>query len=690
MSRPSDKHKSLAADLASLMPITDENKQQVFDLLKQLGYDNLPEIKQESFDESGFENHVGIYKPETKNGEVHYIRDVALKGRWSYYADVQSIPPKSDKKRIVLLGESVTRGFLLDPEYTPALVLDQLLNSAQGEPYEVIDLAETNLGMAGIRERYASCTALQPDLVIFFAGNNWREDLLLSIANDPEKQEKIKALTDDVKGIGTVKPQVEVYFKEIVSDFIAEVGGIAKENDFPVLFAIPEFNLLDCRSTPKERVISELPVEQLSVWLQAKENAEQNIKAKTYSEAELHAQKMIDIDPSHPYGFELLADCKIHSEDYDAARNYFEIARDTALFCRTNSKPRVFKVIQNTINEEAPAQNISVVDLPAVFKNHLNGKVPGRDMFLDYCHLTVEGIQVAMEAIYKQVLGIFNDTRREHKAATSIKPSGEVLALGHLFAAIHNAHWGQSYEILLHHCTESLANHKDIAKTMVYYCDMISRNASNHVCKSLEKILEDNNKLDRYVHALIPGKDMKNMELELVDAMTTVLQANGVNIKEYLTNLRIEEHGIKNGTVDLLQPYYHATSYDEYQGTKTAFLQARDVTSEFFVVAESSNQAQLKISLRTPGMESGMIQSATISVNDTELRVVDVANNWNTYQLDISNDYLKDGVNVVKVLWPIAENHYQPQLNDNGSLSILDAAYRVFGEVCNMTVTTIK
>ena len=689
MSRPSDNHKSLAADLASLMPITDENKQQVFELLKQLGYENLPEVKQESFDESGFENHIGIYKPETKNGEVHYTRDVALKGRWSYFADVQSIPPKSDKKRIVLLGESVTRGFLLDPEYTPALVLDQLLNSQQEEQYEVIDLAETNLGMVGIRQRFERCTALQPDLVIFFAGNNWREDLLISIANDQEKQETIKALTDDVKGIATVKPQVEAYFKEIVSDFITEVGGVAQKNEFKVLFAIPEFNLLDCRSTPKERVISELPVEQLSAWIQAKEYAEQNIKAKTFSEAELYAQKMIDIDPSHPYGFELLADCKIHSGDYEAARYYFETARDTALFCRTNSKPRVFKVIQNTINDEAPAQNITVVDLPEVFKNHLNGKVPGRDMFLDYCHLSVEGIQVAMESIYTQVLGIFNDTRTAHKEVTSIRPSKEVLALGHLFAAIHNAHWGQSYEILLHHCTEALANHKEIAKTMVYYCDMISRNASNHVCKSLEKILEDNNKLDRYVHALIPGKDMKNMELELVDAMTTVLQANGVNIKEYLTNLRIEEHGIKNGTVDLLQPYYHATSYDEYQGTKTAFLQARDVTSEFFVVAESSNKAQLKISLRTPGMESGMIQSATISVNNTELRVVDVANNWNTYELEISNDYLKDGVNVIKVLWPVVENHYQAQPNDNGSLSILDAAYRVFGEVCNMTVTTI-
>ena len=689
MSRPSDNHKSLAADLASLMPITDENKQQVFDLLKQLGYENLPEMKQDSFDESGFENHIGIYKPETKNGAVHYTRDVALKGRWSYFADVQSIPPKSDKKRIVLLGESVTRGFLLDPEYTPALVLDQLLNSQQEEQYEVIDLAETNLGMIGIRERFARCTALQPDLVIFFAGNNWREDLLISIANDPEKQEKIKALTDDVKGIANVKPQVETYFKEIVSDFITEVGGISKEHDFNVLFAIPEFNLLDCRSTPKERVISELPVAQLSAWIQAKENAEQHIKAKTFSEAELYAQKMIDIDPSHPYGFELLADCKIHNEDYDAARIYFETARDTALFCRTNSKPRVFKVIQNTINEEAPAQNITVVDLPKVFENHLNGKVPGRDMFLDYCHLSVEGIQVAMEAIYTQVLGIFNDTRSVHKEVTSIRPSREVLALGHLFAAIHNAHWGQSYEILLHHCTAALANHKEIAKTMVYYCDMISRNASNHVCKSLEKILEDNNKLDRYVHALIPGKDMKNMELELVDAMTTVLQANGVNIKEYLTNLRIEEHGIKNGTVDLLQPYYHATSYDEYQGTKTAFLQARDVSSEFFVVAESSNKAQLKISLRTPGMESGMIQSATISINDTVIRVVDVANNWNTYELDIPNNNLKDGVNVIKVLWPVVENYYQAQPNDNGSLSILDAAYRVFGEVCNMTVTTI-
>src|SRR5690554_3035038 len=171
MSRPSELHKAAATDLATLLPITEENKQKAFDLMEKLGYTKQQKEEATTTSDDPFKSHVGIYKPEVKDGKKYYHRDILLKDRWSYFADVQSIPPKSDKKRIVLLGESVTRGFLLDPEYTPAIVLDQLLNSNKDKfGYELVDLAETNLGMAGIKERYTQCMDLEPDMVVFLAG----------------------------------------------------------------------------------------------------------------------------------------------------------------------------------------------------------------------------------------------------------------------------------------------------------------------------------------------------------------------------------------------------------------------------------------------------------------------------------------------------------------------------------------
>jgi len=164
-------------------------------------------------------------------------------------------------------------------------------------------------------------------------------------------------------------------------------------------------------------------------------------------EAEIHAAIMTALDPTNPLGFEIMADCQLKRGNQAAARNNLELARDTALFFRTNSKPRVYAVVRKTILEKAAAYQITVVDLPAVFGLHLKNKIPGRTLFFDYCHLTVEGIQVAMGALAKHVAGMLLEDPTPLQTYPGpvypqIYPDRQVNAFAHLLAAIHNAHWG--------------------------------------------------------------------------------------------------------------------------------------------------------------------------------------------------------------------------------------------------------
>src|SRR5215203_4850946 len=46
--------------------------------------------------------------------------------RWHFWANVQRIPPKGSRRRIVLVGESVARGLLYDPQFNPALALQAM------------------------------------------------------------------------------------------------------------------------------------------------------------------------------------------------------------------------------------------------------------------------------------------------------------------------------------------------------------------------------------------------------------------------------------------------------------------------------------------------------------------------------------------------------------------------------------
>ncbi|HVQ40430.1 MAG TPA: hypothetical protein VMS31_23010, partial [Pyrinomonadaceae bacterium] len=63
---------------------------------------------------------------------------------WHLWANVQRIPPKGSRRRVVLLGESVARGLLYDPQFNPALALQEILNTACGpSDIEVVDLART-------------------------------------------------------------------------------------------------------------------------------------------------------------------------------------------------------------------------------------------------------------------------------------------------------------------------------------------------------------------------------------------------------------------------------------------------------------------------------------------------------------------------------------------------------------------
>lgn len=683
--RPSSALREKADALALLLSSGQSSTIEVTTLFEELGITNeqIADTSLPAFTTTG---HIGIYKPEEVDGEIVYSRDVARKARWTYFADIPTIPAKGQRKRVLLLGESVARGFLLDPGFTPAQVLGALLNgNADKDEFEVIDLAETNLGMAGLKERYREALDLEPDMVLFLAGNNWRDDLVNMILTDKTYLSRVREALVVNQDISSARTILEELFAKLVQDFLAyvrTVGGPA----LPVIFAIPEFNLLDCRSTPGERFISRLPDNGIAGWIAARDRAELALKDKDAQAAIAQAGTMIALDPSHPYGYELLADAHLLLQEYDKARVYLETARDTALFCRTNSKPRMFNITRQTILREAAGHNIDVVDIPEVFSRHLDGRIPGRDLFLDYCHFTAEGIQVAMQAVADRILTLSGNKASGKVPAASIRPDQEVHAMAHLFAAIHNAHWGQQYGILYHHCVKALQYSKEIARTMIYYCDMMNRSASNNLCKTLEILVTGNTRLDRYVHALLHPRAGKTMEIDLVNAMVAALQTAGVNLSKYVDDLRNKEHGVAMQAVNLLETFYHATSYDEYQGTKAAFFQARDAQSVFFLVAAKDEPVFFDISLRVPGLtEEGKI---TVLLNGIQVSEVLVSGKWTRHSLTVPADICTNGINTVTICWPVPEQLAAAEQRATADEAILDAAFYVFGEIVTFTATS--
>jgi hypothetical protein len=685
--------KAIADKLSVLLPVKSEaEKDQAIALLKELGYAPSTEIvKRVDVNDLFPSGHIGIYKPESVDGEIIYHRDINYIDRWTFFADIPTLVQKTDKKRVVLLGESVARGFLLDPEYTPAMVLDKLVNAnSSHDKFDIVDLAETNLTMRGIRNRFIQCLALQPDLVVFLAGNNWYQDFLDEIVANEETFKPINDALKNIDNIGDIKPHLEKVLQDLVIDFLTFVSQKMKEHTITVIMAIPEFNLVDFRSSPGERRMTYLSGDKMRRWSEAREKAQVARLRSDLEQVEIYAQEMIDVDSSHPLGYEMLGDVKMAHKEYDAARELFELGRDTAFFCRSNAKPRMFQITRRTILEHAPKLGIQVLDIAAVFKLHLNGKVPGKDLFLDYCHFTVEGIQVAMEPLADQVLALTGNQGKRALQASDIKPSKHVVALGYLFASIHNAHWGQSYDLYKYYCQRALEASKEIAKTMVYYCDMMSRKVSNNLTRSLEMIVVGNTQIDRYGHALIHANDFKMMEIDLVNAMVNALALRGIDLVKFVAELRKKEHGVGAKTIDLLKKFYYATSFDAFLGSRPAFFEARDTQSTFFLVADKGISVDLFISFRVPSAE-WVGSEVEFWVNGVKFASLPAASTWNNHELTIPGKQCKDGVNELVISWPVPKTvAKKPYSKVTDFSSVLNSMYYVFGEINHFSATGVK
>src|SRR5439155_24337600 len=130
------------------------------------------------------------------------------------------------------------------------------------------------------------------------------------------------------------------------------------------------------------------------------------------------------------------------------ARAAMEAARDAIYGLLIAHSPRCPSPVQAALRSRATELGFAVVDLPTTFA--ARGVVPDRRFFLDYCHLTIDGMRVALAATAQAVAGLMAVTTPPaselEQVEISIAPREEALA--HLLAAIHNAHWGQNADVI--------------------------------------------------------------------------------------------------------------------------------------------------------------------------------------------------------------------------------------------------
>jgi hypothetical protein len=642
-------------------------------------------------------DHIGIWERKIEDGKTCFVRRMEMMHDWQQWANVGRIEAKGEKPRVVLIGESVARGYLYDPLFSSSIALQMILDAEFGKgEVEVIDLARSNLSYE-VRELALSALQLEPDIVIIFAGNNWWTvsfPLPSEIADIDEGQ--------PTTGIPEVKRMCEAQIAKNVKQIATDIASEYERRGIPLVWIIPEFNLADWRdvNTNAPHLAGDLNRE----WLALRFEAESAMRDRDFARAEQLAARMVGIDEGVSVtGLYILAECSRHAGDLDAVRSYLERAKDACPWdvLRTIA-PRPYAFNQKILREELPRHNCRIIDVPALFKEYLNGEIPGRNVFIDYCHLTTEGVQVVMGAAASVVMRVLKgiDVPWRELTGAHIAPPPEVEAEASFLAAIHNAHYSQPYDVVLHHCKRALSYSPHVAEVMLAYIDLQTRNHTPMLMSEADERIRTLS--SPLVHHYVFRSNGKLLDRVLLDAMVEALAEVKIDARELLDRLRREEHSVTRGPVDLMDHYYCSSAVQPQETTwmfetgeekrYPQFYKAYDTESRFIFVGEAGYPIQLSLTCRLPPSGRGD-DTISLRVNGRFQGQVEIGRNWTTLDIAVDGDALRDGLNEVVVRWPI------PDFEGNAALervvvNMCEKAfpdfYPVFGEIHSFTACNAR
>jgi hypothetical protein len=592
---------------------------------------------------------VGTWEATDEDTGRSFVR-VETGDPWHLWANVQKIPPKGPRRRVVLVGESVARGHLYDPQFTPAQALQKMMNVACGpDRIEVVDLARTNLLHDQLQELITQALHLEPDALVIFAGNNWSP--LIKTA-DERFLDMASAFQDSGSWRG-VKESIESFLIADTRQTFRLLEEIVQQRRIPVVFVLPEFNLADwiteCDSPPL------LNSEDTEAWLRAKCEAEQLLQGNDWEKAERLGERLRQLDQgTTAAGLNILAEVSKKRGDHETARTFLEMARDAAVCWPFRYSPRCFSVIQQTIREGTAAHGIHLVDLPREFTKYLGGEAADRRLFLDYCHLTLEGIRISMAVTAETLLPLLKFPVKSSKelAQVDMKVSANVCAGAHFLAGVYNANWGQRTDVVRHHIRTALEYDRGIANMMQLFLDFHIRRMPSSLCRSYEKLCELPNITAIIVFYNDSIRD-KFLNTKLITAVSDALEEVGIPTRAQIERLIIKEHGVENRVVNLASTLYSTGSYLRFLvDFRSEFYKATARNTTFPLVCDKPESLSFSLTVKVPNV-SAEDQTISLRLNGNLVAEVAATDRWTTATFSAPAGLVHSGLNQVEVGWPV-------------------------------------
>ena len=645
---------------------------------------------------------ISIWQPE-QSGDVLIFRRPSPAQFGDHFSHrIQFTQHKADDTiRICYFGESAAAGYLYAPGLYPAEHLEFALNNASPDQFfEVIDFSRTNETLDSLLNTFTSAMQLEPELCVIFSGNNW------SLLETPEASPHFPDINSRQKigeifsreGLDGLADQVVKARLTRAGMTLEKIHRLAEQFNTQIVLVIPEVNLADWESRQPVPLLTGSSNQQ---WYQLYKQARTHLEEKEWESLIDTGFAMWNLDRgSCPTTYRLIGLGHQGSGDLNKARSAFQAEIDSVLLPFTGflNAPQASRYDQQLLRRAAMQYNFGLVDLPEIFRNHFPDRLPDRELFLDYCHLTIAGIRIAVSAIAEEI------TRKlDHPCFTGasfdMQPelAAEDQAVAEFGAAVHTAHRlvpvSDRTELLHYWCKKALQTSAGVAEAMLQLVEARLMPVPEVLTDAQQRNLKS-----RYQMLHAHGWKYDHLDIQIVQAIQEVLAASHPDIKDRVIELLLKFHAVEDHRIDLIsagkycwnpleQAYSDLLSDDT--GNRNAYFKAIWPQSDFVFVSRADQDLMLSLALRAPGGKNG--SGAQVFVNGTRVASLPISDQFNHFQSEISQGNLVNGANKLSISWPdLTGTGQQPaDITERLLLGLETSFFPTFGEIYSIIFSKV-
>jgi hypothetical protein len=697
-----DARKHLARELAALLATPEGLR--TARLLEAAGLMNAPASNAEPRPLPKGPRPISIWSPREVDGNPAFVRPDPLP-LGDHYAAPKILRPKRSELplRVCFFGESVAAGYLYAPHLTPAKVLEAQLRSVGGaDNFEVVDLARTNERLETLVETVQASLQINPDVLVLFVGNNWNlletpgvSPYALSV---PARQRYALALREE--GLRGPLRLAEEELRRSAEGALDTIALIARTVGIPVVVLLPEVNLADWE-TRQPPVC--LPGDGTARWHSLFQDARERLDRKDFSGAAEAAREMLALDGGAcPTTFRLLAQAAQGIGDSEEALRAAQAEVDASTYANLCflAAPQAGTLARDLLRDAARRHGFFPVDLPAVFTEHTGSLLPDRRLFLDYCHLTTEGMEVAMAAVAAEVLslsGMIEEPVEWRNLLSAPAISAEAEATARLGAAVHTAHRllpvSGKGAILEYWLEAALDASPGIEEAML---DLVA--ARSAPCPAVLTTAQQRNLASPYRLLLQHGWRWEHLDADLIQAISNVLERRGRSAWVEIVRGLLEGHGLREEGADLSDPFYLWEPLERFYPEVMTFedlprrgtLRSPWSETSFCLIVDGTRDVEIEPTVRLPlaGSEPGNHWGTVrVTVNGVHAGSIEATERWTRTPLRIGHDHLRPGLNRLTLCWPSPPTSGDDPLRtalERLEMGISADLHPVFGEVFSL------